>query len=357
MVYKLSPNVVNIIINNKGVYMSVLERKSISLIRVFATILILLCHILPTFENGILQMSSQIFNVGVHIFLIISGYLYGKRKINSNTTYIKWLIKRAKRILLPLYMFLAILLSIYLMKDLEIKLFNWIINILNLQGIEIYIHGAQHLWYLTIAMICYFVTIALDINREKFTKKNSIKLLVYIAIIQVITSYYVDEQLGIYLLYILLYISSYFVGMNWNSKNVNIKYVIKFGIILFLATTIRILGRTAFDKSILYNIMIVGYTQSIIGFSLFFILFYIGTRFGEKSKFNIVKFFDDISYEIYLVHYMFIVGPVSIIGFTNSIILDNCIVVLFSIGLAMIIHNICAYILNMGNNKIRALEN
>lgn len=235
-------------------------------------------------------MSSQFFNVGVHIFLIISGYLYGKRKINSNTTYTKWLIKRAKRILLPLYIFLVILLSIYLIKGLEIKLFNWIINILNLQAMETYIHGAQHLWYLTIAMICYFVTIALDINREKFTKKNSIKLLVYIAIIQIITSYYIYEQLGIYLLYILLYIASYFVGMNWNSENINIKYVVKFGIILFLATIVRLLGRLSFDESILYNIIIVGYTQSIIGFSLFFIIFYIGTRFGEKSKFNLVNF-------------------------------------------------------------------
>ena len=145
--------------------------------------------------------------------------------------------------------------------------------------------------------------------------------------------------------------------MNWNSENINIKYVIKFGIILFLVAIVRILGRAAFDESILYNIMIVGYTQSIIGFSLLFIIFYIGTKLGEKSKFNIVKFLDDISYEIYLVHYMFIVGPVSIIGFTNSRILDNCIVVLFSIGLAIIIHNICAYMLNMSNNKISALEN
>ena len=337
--------------------MIISEKTSISLIRVFATILILLCHILPTFENSILQMSSQFFNVGVHIFLIISGYLYGKRKINSNTTYTKWLIKRAKRILLPLYIFLAILLSIYLIKGLEIKLFNWIINILNLQAMEVYIHGAQHLWYLTVAMVCYFVTIALDINREKFTKKNVIKLLICIAIIQIITSYYIYEQLGIYLLYILLYISSYFVGMNWNSENINIKYVIKFGIILFLAATVRILGRVAFDGSILYNIMIVGYTQSIIGYSLFFIIFYIGTRLGEKSKFYIVKFFDNISYEIYLVHYMFIVGPVSIIGLTKSRILDNCIVVLFSIALAMIIHNICSYILNMSNRKVSVLEN
>lgn len=53
---------------------------------------------------------------------------------------------------------------------------------------------------------------------------------------------------------------------------------------------------------------------------------------------------------------MFIVGSVSIIGFTNSRILDNCIVVLFSIGLAMIIHNICKYILNMSNNKLSVLE-
>lgn len=145
--------------------------------------------------------------------------------------------------------------------------------------------------------------------------------------------------------------------MNWNSESINKKYVVKFSIILFLAAIVRLLGKVVFDESILYNIMIVGYTQSIIGFSLFFIIFYIGTRFGEKFKFNIVKFLDDISYEIYLVHYMFIVGPVSIIGFTNSRILDNCIVVLFSIGLAIIIHNICAYMLNMSNTKISVLEN
>lgn len=145
--------------------------------------------------------------------------------------------------------------------------------------------------------------------------------------------------------------------MNWNSENISIKYVVKFSIILFLAATVRLLGIVAFDESILYTIIIVRYTKSIIGFSLFFIIFYIGDRFGEKSKFNIIKFFDDVSYEIYLVHYMFIVGPVSIIGLTNSRILVNCIVVVFSIGVAMIIHNICAYILNMSNNKVSILEN
>ena len=35
---------------------------------------------------------------------------------------------------------------------------NWIAYIFNLQGFEIYVHGAEHLWYLTIIMICYLIT-------------------------------------------------------------------------------------------------------------------------------------------------------------------------------------------------------
>lgn len=63
-----------------------LDKKSITYLRVFATILILCCHLVVTFDSRILQLSAQFFNVGVYLFLIISGYVYGKK------TYLKTLL-------------------------------------------------------------------------------------------------------------------------------------------------------------------------------------------------------------------------------------------------------------------------
>ena len=139
-----------------------IEKKSISFLRIFATISILCCHLLPRFNSTMLQMSAQFFNVGVEIFLILSGFLYGKRKISDKITYKKWLIKRAKRILIPMYLFLIILLIISLVRETNTSIINWIVYIFNLQAMEIYLNGAEHLWYLTIAMFCYFITIPLD---------------------------------------------------------------------------------------------------------------------------------------------------------------------------------------------------
>lgn len=44
---------------------------SISCIRVIATLLIILCHIVQEYDNTMLVMIGQIFNVGVIIFFFI----------------------------------------------------------------------------------------------------------------------------------------------------------------------------------------------------------------------------------------------------------------------------------------------
>lgn len=337
--------------------MDILERKSISFIRVLATVSILCCHILPIFENAILKMSAQFFNVGVDIFLILSGYLYGKRKISEKTTYKNWLAKRGKRILVPLYLFLLILFGIDLIKGIRVNIINWLVYILNLQAIEIYLNGAEHLWYLTLAMFCYFITILLDIYRDKFNKKSIVILIITISVIQLFTSYFVYKQLGIYLLYIELYIVSYFVGMYWKYDKVNIRYCIVSSIILFIAIALRLIGRIFFDDSTFYNIIIVGYTQSFIGFSSFFICLYIISNIGEKLNFKIINYLDSISYEIYIVHYMFIVGPVSLVNMTEYSFINCIIIILSSFLLANILHifsdNIISALSNYKHEEIK----
>lgn len=81
------------------------DREFISYLRVFAMILILACHIVQEHNNVYINMTAQFLNVGVSIFIIISGYLYGKKEIKEE--YFKWIIKRAKRILIPMYFFMV----------------------------------------------------------------------------------------------------------------------------------------------------------------------------------------------------------------------------------------------------------
>lgn len=281
--------------------------------------------------------------MGVYLFLIISGYLYGKKDIAKNTTYTKWIISRGKRILIPLYVFMIILFCIYIALGLKIEPLNWIIYIFNLQGLEIYVHGAEHLWYLTIAMVCYFITPILDKNKYKLNKQKLIVFFIGYVAIQLITSYFIYEQFGRYLILIGLYIVSYLIGFYWNSESINFKMFILYCISLIFALSLRIIGLIIFDGSILYGILIVGYTHSLLGLSIFFIGFYIVKQFKSNIFFNIVKSFDSISYEIYLVHYMFIIGPVSIL-FTDYSIINCIIVIIFTYTVSIIFKKICNFI-------------
>ena len=54
------------------------------------------------------------------------------------------------------------------------RIANWIVYIFNLQGFQIYVHGAEHLWYLTIIMICYLITPILNKYRRKITDATNI---------------------------------------------------------------------------------------------------------------------------------------------------------------------------------------
>ncbi len=46
-------------------------------LRAFAVVSILLCHYVPESTNAYIQMSAQLFNIGVNIFFIISGFCFG----------------------------------------------------------------------------------------------------------------------------------------------------------------------------------------------------------------------------------------------------------------------------------------
>ena len=101
--------------HNSKTYINKTESVAISWLRTSSVILIVLCHILQGMDNN----WAWVFNIGVQIFFILSGYLYGKKTIYDNG---KWYIRRAFRILTPFYLYLLFALSVIQIWKMEFQI-------------------------------------------------------------------------------------------------------------------------------------------------------------------------------------------------------------------------------------------
>ena len=77
---------------------------ALSVILVFATLCIFLCHAVQLSGSALLQKSGQIFNVGVPMFMMLSGFLFALKP--APASYRICFKNRIIRILVPYYLFL-----------------------------------------------------------------------------------------------------------------------------------------------------------------------------------------------------------------------------------------------------------
>lgn len=141
--------------------------------RIVAMLSIIICHL---FQSLQMYEYSSIFNVGVQVFLLMSGYLYG-HKIISNVKV--WYFKRWVKIVFPAFVLLICLLPLYfaLSHD-SLKWYHLPVYALNLQGFKVIterlggisINGMQHLWFVTAILVAYFITPLLQRYRESYLK-------------------------------------------------------------------------------------------------------------------------------------------------------------------------------------------
>lgn len=312
------------------------ERFSLSLsyVRVISMFLIILCHLVQEYNNSILAMSGQIFNVGVIVFFYLSGFLYGDKNYDFN---INWLKRRIKKLMLPIYIFLIFYLLACLLMDKVINEKALIILLFNLQGFfDSYLMGTGHLWFVTVIMICYVVLCGIR-------KINIIysKLLVPILVCsQIIVSYFINAKIGIYMVYIFVFILGiYSKKIDWE-KIMNKSYFLV--IALIVSIMLRFSLRLFLNDTILYVNIIVPYTQSIFGLSLFYLILQnVYYRDCTLKVSNLFLFLDKISYDIYIVHYIFCVGPFKMIGtITNNYFIDTILFLFMIVFCSIILHEL-----------------
>lgn len=326
--------------------------QSITLVRVVAMLSIIICHIFSVFSP--LAFLSQIFNVGVFTFLFLSGFLFGKKSIDS---VINWLVKRAMRILIPMYIFMLFLFVFRLILLRQTEPLSYIVYFLNIQGFVGGtiggVIGGDHLWFLTAVMLCYFITPLLDRLKPRvinFSKVTLLLCLSMLVVMQIMTSYFLSNLAGVYFGYAIVYVFAYFFGCLWNG-NISRKGLIMYTAVTMLSLLLRVAIRYVAHGTFLYANFLVIYTHAVFGIWIFVFICYF-KKIASNSIINkITNHLEHFAFEIYIVHYMFIVGSLQVIRLTPYTILNIVLVLVLSYISGVILHKICCLVNNLGIYK------
>ena len=322
------------------------ESQIISVTRTVATISIVLCHLVSWFPK--IKFLGQLLNVGVPVFFIISGYLYGHKEIKN---VLPWYKKQIIKIVIPIYAYIIIcsFLLILLGKFGSIQPIKCFLALFQLTGFceaEIGNITTSHLWFITFILLCYLITPLLQTMSEKINFKRLIVIISFLSIIEVVGIIVLRPTGAIsWLPGVFSYIIAYYLGAFWN-KVISHKLYITLSIAMFVSITTRLVMKHLADSnlidSIIYDKIIANYTHCLLAFWIFVSIFY----FSSKSKYDlhalyhICKKCDEYSYEIYICHYMFIKGLLSFQFLTSVLFVNVIMFIIITMIFAMIVNKI-----------------
>lgn len=326
--------------NNKGEKMLTKEQSfSISLIRSLAILAIVSSHILQGYNN----LLAWWLDVGVQVFLIMSGFIFGSKSMPNVR---KWYVKRFKRVFKPYYIYLIIVIPIYLIFRMDaISYKRILIYVFDLQGAFGAISGLNHLWYITLIVFCYFITPLMYKYNIAKSVTSEIKfyslMLVQFLIIQIII-------LNSFAPWIVIYMFGFYISGRYNYKFPSkIKYLIFAITILALPVKIYFQYFYIYDlDSTVYKILQLGFTwyQVFLGCTIFILLFDLFSKTkrlrSKKYLTKIVHVIDDYSYEIYITHHIFILGTFSILKITPYVAFNVMIIIMLTSLSALILKKI-----------------
>ena len=113
---------------------------------------------------------------------------------------------------------------------------------------------------------------------------------------------------------------------------------------MIIAILTRLYFRQILDGSLLYDVIIVSITHTILGICIFRTIKYLCEKFNIKGN-KFINSMDNLSYYIYITHYMFMVGPIRTMGMTQFLIINIIITIVLSY--------ISAIVLRLIDNKIQ----
>ena len=282
---------------------------AVSLVRLTGMTCILLCHLSTWFG---LYALTQLFNVGVPLFLMVSGYLYAGKDLRP----VSFLCRRYVKVTVPVLLFLAFLSAFYLISVQTPAWETLPLYLVNLQGVSFlcgyipyteFCTGVGHLWFLTVLFVCYLCILPLGKLRA------SEKLSVRGAVCLVLASTAAVAALipvRIYLQYIQIFLIGYF-GKKFFFR-IRTKTYLLFTCLMVCAIALRLVMRRTAGETVAYTVA-AALSHNVLAFWIFSTFKWFAGRnetlVRDVSQHPVVRHMDELSYPVYIVHYMFLVGP------------------------------------------------
>lgn len=289
---------------------------AISTIRLISMLMIITCHFMQYMD---IQLAWW-FNVGVQIFFVISGFLYGRKSIEKPIEFYK---RAFVKILIPYWAFIVI--TAIIQRIIVPDVFSFGKTLLSLLCVE-KLDGLEHLWFVQKILICYLLLPLLLLIKNEIIKMSKFKALVS----------------TLFVLLMLQFVGFVFNGYNMSVNNITcfavgialyvysektnslILPTIIFIVIAVLSNAFRIY--VVYIKGVVDNQLInffVKYAHGFLGIALFLLLYLL---FRNVKGNVLLRFSDKYSYCIYLVHQVFILGPLSLMNISSSLVLNIVII-------------------------------
>ena len=325
----------------------------IVLLHCVGMLMILFAHI--AHANGYMNV-GELLITGVPLFLFVSGFLVGVKPVPHNMA---WLARKAKRILVPYYVLLIVVLILYLILQTEpFQIEQWIILFTDLQGLTNFLfynditgyysplaQGIGHFWFVTIIMLCYLLVPLFEkVCEFEFWKKHSIAILLTTILgLQPILLFY-NVQINAIVVFFLGYLCAR-NGVQMTGKRF---IVMTFAMILLFGC--RLITRNYYDDTVIYNRYIAAISNNAIGLWIVALFFYLRIRMPKIidgiASWKFVLWLESIIYEIYLVHHILIKGSWSIYRYVDNSVIATIIVIMITTLFSIVLQTISKFISN-----------
>ena len=324
-----------------------------SLIRLTALLLVIFCHMFEQIGSNLgynrLVVLGNYSSVGVQVFLILSGYLYGRRKnMFEKIGRTEFCVKNVKKILLDYYVYLIIfaLPVIYILQPENITR-DSIWRVATFSGI---IWGIDHLWYIPYIIACYVFTPIIYDVKEWCENKKYVMTLVLLLILLCI----VNRAFGVY--FSPAWIGAYIIGFFLPNivEKLEKKKLLLINIIFMTISMglnivkyyVRYIIQPSLPQDDIKNLFCSQYiewSRVFFALTIFLLIFEIGGHIQDKFK-NILDWVDRYAYDIYIVHMIYVKGCLSLLTITKNIFINIFIMVMAILGSAILLNWCCEMI-------------
>ena len=314
---------------------------SISFVRMLAMMFIVICHVMQYYDMEL----AWWFNVGVQIFLCISGYLYGRKRILDIRVFYR---KNFVKILIDyeIVVFAAVAATV-LFTDTVITVEEIAGAVLTVSTIA----GGAHLWFIPTILMCYLLT---PLYERIFSRaEQSHKLLVLAAaVLLFVVNELVFRQIFSY--FNAAWINSYLIGFalrrfqQYRFWYTGSAWLLTFtgAVCISIQASVRYLQLiTLTDAWRPFYYPMCDYGHVFLGVALFCSGRVLLRPFCNINLIQrILRLSDRYSYQIYLTHHFFILGPLSLMALTANSYVNVVLVLLLTVLTAVLLQKTSAKI-------------